>query len=142
MIVWTHQLQRGTTHSETRATAAYRSLLSFRERIKRAEVFDLLKSAPKWFLLLVIAASTAFGSASATMAGMVVIDSLSRIERNARDSWQQTLAEQAERLGKVESKTAQNTDELYRRAQADAEFRAEMRREFDRLNFRLTQKGR
>jgi hypothetical protein len=105
-------------------------------------VIDLLKTAPRSFLMVVIAGSTAFGAACGTMAGMVVVDSLARIERYALDQWQTRLAEQAERIGRVESITRYHADEFKRRAEDDANFRTEMRREFDRLNFRLTQRGR
>ena len=105
-------------------------------------MIDILKAAPRWFMVVMVAGSTAFGAWAGTIAGMVIVDSLARIERYNRDEWQKQMAEQAYRIGAAESSIRQHGEEFTRRAKADAEFKEEMRREFDRLNFRLTQKGR
>ena len=105
-------------------------------------MIDLLKTAPRWFLMLYIAGSTAFGAAAGTMVGILAVDSLSRIERYARDEWQTRLAVHSEQIGSLQAVTRQHSDEFRRRAEDDERFRAEMRREFDRLNLRLSQKGR
>ena len=140
---WSFALSHAT-EAESRAERTYRAVSTFWTSLKRvgAGVIDLLKTAPRWFLMVVIAGSTAFGAGAGTACGMIVVDSLARIERYATDQWQSALAQHAERIGRVEATSRFNTEELERRARMDAEFRGEMRREFDRLNLRLSRGGR
>lgn len=136
MLVWPTALSQGTTETEFRPSWLYRALSSF--RAAGAKVIDLLKSAPRWFLMIVIAGSVTFGAAMGTMCGMLALDSLARIERYAREEWQQVLAQHSSRIRTLEVESQWLKEELERRARADAEFRAEMRRNFDRLNDRLS----